>query len=120
METEWNGNTIQPIYNGAEGRVGQTVDGQTTNYALALASGSPEVIYTSPSEVYLHLPSVIVTQKATEVRYLLSDGLGSICHAVDETGAVIAYHSSPTRAMTKSNASNTLLMARSSPTSARL
>jgi hypothetical protein len=29
---------------------------------------------------------------ANEVRYLLSDGLGSIRQAVDDTSAVIAYH----------------------------
>lgn len=35
---------------------------------------------------------MIVAQKAKEVRYLLSDGLGSIRQAVDETGAVVAYY----------------------------
>jgi hypothetical protein len=35
---------------------------------------------------------VIVAEKAGEVRYLLSDGLGSIRQAVDETGAVVAYY----------------------------
>jgi hypothetical protein len=42
-------------------------------------------------ETYFHLLGVIVTEKAGEVRYLLSDGLGSIRQAVDETGAVVAY-----------------------------
>jgi RHS repeat-associated protein len=54
--------------------------------------GLPEVIYTSDDEAYLHLPGVIMTERAGEVRYLLSDGLGSVRQAVDETGAVLAYY----------------------------
>ena len=72
--------------------MGQTVEGNTTDFALDIAGGLPEVIYTSESEVYLHLPGVIVTQKAGDVRYLLSDGLGSIRQAVDENGMVVAYN----------------------------
>ena len=43
---------------------------------------------------YLHLPGVIVAENTAngERRYLLSDGLGSIRQAVDETGAVVAYN----------------------------
>ena len=63
----------------------------TTNYALDVI-GLPEVIYTSDDNAYLHLPGVIVTEKDGAVRYLLSDGLGSVRQAVDDTGAVVAYH----------------------------
>lgn len=64
----------------------------TTPSALDIAGGLPEVIYTSEGNAYLHLPGVIVAENAAgEVRYLLSDGLGSIRQAVDETGAVVAY-----------------------------
>ncbi|MCB9076144.1 MAG: hypothetical protein H6631_00975 [Anaerolineaceae bacterium] len=34
-----------------------------------------------------------MTEKASEVRYLLSDGLGSIRQATDDSGAVVAYGS---------------------------
>ncbi|MCB9076148.1 MAG: hypothetical protein H6631_00995 [Anaerolineaceae bacterium] len=65
---------VSNIYNGVSDRVGQTVGGNTTDFALDIAGGLPEVIYTSESEVYLHLPGVIVAEKANEVRYHLSDG----------------------------------------------
>ncbi len=40
----------------------------------------------------MHLPGVIMTESAEgEVRYLLSDGLGSIRQATDEAGEVVAY-----------------------------
>lgn len=81
---------LQPIYNGVGDRVGQITDGVTTTLALDVV-GLPEVIYTSEGEIYLHLPGVIVTEKAGEVRYLLSDGLGSIRQVVDETAEVVAY-----------------------------
>ncbi len=54
--------------------------------------GLPEVIYSSEDEAYLHLPGVIVTEKAGETRYLLSDGLGSVRQVLDESGAVVAYN----------------------------
>lgn len=64
--------------------------GVTTTFALDVQS-LPEVIYTSESTAYLHLPGVIVAENAVnETRYLLSDGLGSVRQAVDETGAVVA------------------------------
>ena len=74
-------------------------NGLTTTFALDV-QGLPEVIYTSPStgsgqvgNAYLHLPGVIVAESADgETRYLLSDGLGSIRQAVDESGAVVAYN----------------------------
>ena len=85
----------QPVavsYDGLGNRVAQTVGVTTTYYALDVAIGLPEVLYTSEGNTYLHLPSVIMTENATgEVRYLLSDGLGSIRHAVDETASVITY-----------------------------
>ena len=59
-------------------RVRQVVSGTTTYYTLDV-EGLPEVI-TSAEEIYLHLPGVIVTEKAGQVRYLLGDGLGSIRH----------------------------------------
>ena len=54
--------------------------------------GLPEVIYTSEGNSYLHLPGVIRAENSTgEVRYLLSDGLGSIRQAVDENGEIVSY-----------------------------
>ena len=83
---------MQPIYNGVNDRVGQVVDGVTTHFALDV-QGLPEVIYTSDGEAYLHLPGVIMTENITgEVRYLLSDGLGSVRQAVDETAQIVSYH----------------------------
>ena len=91
--TERNETALQPIYNGINDRVGQTVGTTVTNFALDVAAGLPEVIYTSEGNVYLHLPGVIMTENSTgEVRYLLSDGLGSVRHAMDENGAVVAYN----------------------------
>ncbi|HEX9922181.1 MAG TPA: hypothetical protein VGD99_05930 [Anaerolineae bacterium] len=88
-----DGNTVQPIYNGVNDRVAQTVGLSTTNYALDVANGLPEVIYTSEGNLYLHLPGVIMAESAEgEVRYLLSDGLGSVRQAVDDNGAVVAYN----------------------------
>jgi YD repeat-containing protein len=76
-------NRLTPGYNGLGDRVGQTADGQTTNFALDV-QGLPEVIQTSDGELYLHLPGVIMTESsAGDVRYLLSDGLGSVRQAVD-------------------------------------
>ena len=82
--------TIEPIYNGLGHRVGQSAAGNTTDFTLDVV-GLPEVIYTSENETYLHLPGVIVTEKAGEARYFLSDGLGSIRQVVDETANVLAY-----------------------------
>ena len=88
-----DGNTVQPIYNGVNDRVGQVTAGVTTTFALDIAGGLPEVIYTSEDNVYLHLPGVIMAESSTgDMRYLLSDGLGSVRQAVDETGAVVAYN----------------------------
>jgi hypothetical protein len=65
----------------------------TTTFALDIASGLPEVIYTSEGNAYLHLPGVIVAESDSgETRYLLSDGLGSVRQAVDENGALVAYN----------------------------
>ena len=50
-----NGTTVEPIYNGVNDRVGQTVGVTTTDFALDVAAGLPEVIYTSEGNVYLHL-----------------------------------------------------------------
>ena len=90
--TERNETALQPIYNGVNDRVGQTVGTTTTNFALDV-QGLPEVIYTGEGNVYLHLPGVIMTESsAGEVRYLLSDGLGSVRHAVDENAEIVVYH----------------------------
>jgi RHS repeat-associated protein len=86
-----NAVTLQPLYNGVGDRVGQTVGTTTTTFALD-GQGLPEVIYTSEGDLYLHLPGVIMTEKAGEVRYLLSDGLGSIRQVIDDTGTVMAYN----------------------------
>ena len=81
--------TLQPVYNGVNDRVAQIKDGLRTDYALDV-QGLPEVIYTSEDNAYLHLPGVIVTESAAgEVRYLLSDGLGSVRQAFDESGQVV-------------------------------
>jgi YD repeat-containing protein len=90
--TSTRSSTVEPIYNGVNDRVGQKVDGDTTDFALDIAGGLPEVIYTSEGNAYLHLPGVIVAESAAgETRYLLSDGLGSVRHGVDEGGSVVAY-----------------------------
>jgi hypothetical protein len=77
--------------------VAQTVGTTTTYFALDVV-GLPEVIAsrsvttTSEGNAYLHLPGVIVAESAGgEVRYLLSDGLGSVRQAVDATGQVVVY-----------------------------
>ena len=85
----------QPLavsYDGLGNWVAQTQGTATTHYALDVAIGLPEVLYTSEGNAYLHLPGVIMTENATgDTRYLLSDGLGSVRHVVDETATVIAY-----------------------------
>ena len=92
VETQRDGATVVPIYNGVGDRVGQTIGLSTTHFALDV-QGLPEVIYTSEGNAYLHLPGVIMAESAEgEVRYLLSDGLGSVRQGVDETGAVVAYN----------------------------
>jgi RHS repeat-associated protein len=92
IETTRTGTTLQPLYDGLGNRVGQTVGLSTTTFALDV-QGLPEVIYTSERNAYLHLPGVIVVENgAGERRYSLSDGLGSVRQASDETGAVVAYH----------------------------
>ena len=85
------GSMIEPLYDGVGNRVAQTVGVTTTYFALDI-QGLPEVVYTSDGNAYLHLPGVIVTENTTgTVRYLLSDGLGSVRHAVDENAAIITY-----------------------------
>ncbi len=91
ISTSRENTTIELIYNGVGNRVGQVTDGVTTTLVLDVV-GLPEVIYTSDDEVYLHLPGVIVTEKAGEARYLLSDGLGSIRQATDDSGDVVVYN----------------------------
>ena len=54
IETTRTGTTVEPIYNGVNDRVGQTVGLSTTNYALDVAAGLPEVIYTTDGNAYLH------------------------------------------------------------------
>ncbi|NIV37889.1 MAG: hypothetical protein GWN58_53290, partial [Anaerolineae bacterium] len=84
--------TLQPRYDGLGNRVAQTVGLSTTTFALDV-QGLPEVISTSAGNTYLHLPGVIVVENgAGERRYSLPDGLGSVRQAVDENGAVVAYH----------------------------
>ena len=91
-QSERSGTTLQPIYNGVNDRVGQVTNGVTTTFALDVL-GLPEVIYTSKGNAYLHLPGVIVAERSTgEVRYLLSDGLGSVRQAFDASGQVVSYH----------------------------
>jgi YD repeat-containing protein len=91
IETTNAGATLQPIYDGQGNRVAQTSDLTTTSFALDV-QGLPEVIYTSEGNAYLHLPGVMMTESATgTVRYLLSDGLGSVRQAVDEDAMVVSY-----------------------------
>ncbi len=93
VETSRSSTTLEPIYNGVNDRVAQVTDGVTTTFALDIAGGLPEVIYTSDDEAYLHLPGVIVTESSTgETRYLLADGLGSIRQVTDENGEIVAYN----------------------------
>ena len=88
-----NSTTVEPIYNGVNDRVGQTVGVTTTDFALDVAAGLPEVIYTSEGNTYLHLPGVIVAESSTgETRYLLSDGLGSIRQALDDNAQLVRYN----------------------------
>ena len=62
------------------------------HYVLDIGVGLPEVVYTSEGNAYLHLPGIIVAESNSgETRYLLSDGLGSVRHAVDETAVVVSY-----------------------------
>jgi RHS repeat-associated protein len=83
--------TLQVAYNGVGDRVAQTVGTTTTQLALDV-QGLPEVIYTNSGESYLHLPGVIMTEKAGQRRYLLPDGLGSIRQAISDTTQVVAYY----------------------------
>ena len=92
IQTSRDTTTIQPIYDGLGNRVAQTAGVTTTYYALDTAIGLPEVLYTSEGNAYLHLPGIIVAESNSgETRYLLSDGLGSVRHAVDETAVVVSY-----------------------------
>ncbi|MCB0196592.1 MAG: hypothetical protein KDJ65_31860 [Anaerolineae bacterium] len=51
VSTTRDSTTIQPVYNGVGDRVGQTGESTTTDSALDIAGGLPEVIYTSESEI---------------------------------------------------------------------
>ena len=96
IETAVSSQPLAVSYDGANAsvrgnRVAQTVGVTTTYFALDV-QGLPEVVYTSDDNAYLHLPGVIMTESVTgEVRYLLSDGLGSIRQAVDASATVIRY-----------------------------
>jgi RHS repeat-associated protein len=92
-QSQQGGTALEPIYNGVNDRVAQTKGLTTTYFALDSTSGLPEVIYTDEGNAYLHLPGVIMAESSMgEIRYLLSDGLGSIRQAVDENAELIAYH----------------------------
>jgi YD repeat-containing protein len=65
VESRRDGAVVQPIYNGLGDRVGQTVGLTTTHFALDVAGGLPELIYTSEGNAYLHLPGVIMTENIT-------------------------------------------------------
>ena len=91
--TSRNAENLQPVYDGLNNRVAQTVGITTTHFALDINTNLPEVIYTSEGHAYLHLPGLIMAESASgEVRYLLSDGLGSIRQAVDENSQVTTYN----------------------------
>ena len=84
-------NELVPIYDGLGNRVAQTKGATTTHFALDSTMGLPEVIAsrsvtnTSEDNTYLHLAGLIVTQNPNgDTRYLLSDGLGSVRHIVDD------------------------------------
>ncbi|MBI1877046.1 MAG: hypothetical protein HYR94_02210 [Chloroflexi bacterium] len=78
--------TLQVTYNGINDRVAQTDGATTTNYALDVAAGLPEVISTTKGTAYLHLPGVIMGQNASGQRvYMLGDGLGSIRQVISGT-----------------------------------
>jgi YD repeat-containing protein len=83
--------TLAPVYDGLGHRVAQIKAGQRTDFALDIL-GLPEVIATSAGSLYLHLPGTIMTVRAGEVRYLLSDGLGSVRQVTDENAEVLSYY----------------------------
>ena len=79
---------MQPQYDDLGNRVAQTIDGETTNYALDIAGGLPEMVQTSEGNSYLHLPCLIMTENEDrERRYLLQDGLGSVRLTLKESGS---------------------------------
>ena len=89
---------LVPIYDGLGNRVTQTKGASTTHFALDSSMGLPEVIAsrsvtnTSEGNAYLHLPGLMMTQNPNgNTRYLLSDGLGSVRHIVDETANLVSY-----------------------------
>jgi YD repeat-containing protein len=91
IETAVSSQPLAVSYDGLGNRVAQTVGVTTTYFALDV-QGLPEVIYTSEDNAYLHLPGLMMTESATgTVRYLLSDGLGSVRQAADEGATVISY-----------------------------
>jgi len=77
--------------------VAQVTDATTTTFALDVM-GLPEVIASrnvrtaSEDNAYLHLPGLTLTENTADtLRYLLSDGLGSIRQVVDAAGVVVGY-----------------------------
>jgi hypothetical protein len=55
VETSRATTTLQSIYNGIGVEVAQTISATTTNFALDVVGGLPEVIYISAGNSYLHL-----------------------------------------------------------------
>jgi hypothetical protein len=93
--------TFQPRVGGKGQDNRQTVYSTTTDYALDVAAGLPEVIAlrthattTSDDDRYLHLPGLIVAESAAgDVRYLMPDGApedgrGSIRQAAYADGSI--------------------------------
>jgi len=91
IETAVSSQPLAVSYDGLGNRIVQTV-GLTPTYFALDVRGLPEVIYTSEGHAYLHLPGLIMTESATgTIRYLLSDGLGSVRQAVDEDAMMASY-----------------------------
>ena len=91
-------NELVPVYDGLGNRVAQTKGASTTHFALDSTMGLPEVIAsrsvtnTSEGNTYLHLPGLMMTESDSgDIRYLLSDGLGSVRHIVDDTANLVSY-----------------------------
>jgi RHS repeat-associated protein len=79
-------------YDGLGNRMAQTVDGVTTEYALDVAGGLPEVIVVTTgggSTRYVQVQGQILAQQESDAWvYILPDHLGSVRQLVDDAGQV--------------------------------
>jgi RHS repeat-associated protein/uncharacterized repeat protein (TIGR01451 family) len=82
--------TTQFAYNGDGDRTSKTVDGDTTQYVLDLATSLP-VVVSDTEAVYLYGLDIIAQQQADR-QYYFSDGLGSVRQLLDSTGELEANY----------------------------